>query len=330
MAATNTQGVAKILLFLGTITLFLSSFMGSTNSSWVGVQNAVSEPFPIFSNPFDSKSIVDLYPDNDGTVPPASVTNDDPTNVTNCDDSSSPSSNWWGCLLTKDAYISYDSTNNTHFQFNVSLTDTTGTDTTSSVVTLLVQAECRTTNATPVNIKVDFYFAPSDGSPFFEFAQYMVCKPGAFANQTLRQDFTALPLPTVGQYSNSLVQLHPVDIYFVDFSYVHVTLSYTSTGCTSADALTYIGCLITQGLTFIFNIGMFIINGLFFLGSAIFWLVSIIGTFLYGVIATLAWLLAIPGTPVLVQGIISIPVIASMGYLILYIVELVRGMGSGP
>lgn len=205
------------------------------------------------------------------------------------------------------------------------LQDATGADLSSTVVTLLVTVQCRATGASPVNTKVDFQFTNTSHATF-EFAQYLTCYPGDFANQTLRQDFTARPRGNILQYSSAFVDIKPEGPYDADFSYVHVSLQYVTPDCNPADTLGYIGCLIGQGLQLAFNIFLFAINGLVFAGQVLIWFVASVGIF-FGAIPAL---FGMEGAPPLVTGSFGILFIALLFYLAFVFVSRIRGVGSAP
>jgi len=69
------------------------------------------------------------------------------------------------------------------------------------------------------------------------------------------------------------------------------------------------------------------VNGLFFVVSIIAWIGFIIAIFFVAIIQTLVFLYALPGAPLVVQGIVSAIVTSLFGAAIFMMLKILRGGG---
>lgn len=330
--ANESQSLFKIVVFLGLV-LFMASIMATPwvyvgqpippNSTWGRMQTQMSS-FPQFTNPFDSRGSVEMFGAADGNSTPAQVVNADPTNITHCTQSTNPTANWYGCLLIADQATAYVMTNATHPAIKLNLSDAVGTSGGSVVLTLFATIQCKATGISPVTTKVDFIFERTNGS-VFEFAQYATCNPGDFANNTLRVDFTAQPRASVADYADGKVYIQGQgSTNNIAVSYFHLRLEYTDPDCAGADTLTYIGCVFGQAFRVLFNVVLFIVNGLIFVGQVLIWFVGMIGTFFSSILS----LVGVDGAPPVIAGFVGILLLGLFFYVAFVVMGKVRGTGN--
>lgn len=348
MVATNTQGVAKILIFLGLITLFTGSILGSSNTSWVGVQNALSEPFPVFSNIAST-----AYTTHGIGVPDS--------NWTILATGGGGFAQWSNCefpdCINKQDNLSIEmifppnpGSNAIEAFFNWSHVDWHGL-TYGNIRKVDYTINCRQSDgAFAANLSLSWagHFSPSFDCPKGDDFRQSTVTSNWVGAMSGGSDWVFHADGSVVNYGD--VSCDDIDICYdadlvlltnnkdssvvVDYISITFTTEDSGTGCVVPTGAWFpfvdeVACAVTGVGEVLWQIFGAVIGIFIFLGQALWWFVNTIANFIYGVIATLAWLLTIPGAPPLAQGLIDIPVIASMGYMILYVIELIRGIGSG-
>lgn len=326
---SNFGTAVKLLVVFGLLALLVTAMLGGP-SPFEGLQSTLSQgvTFPVFDDPFSPRRITfTLSPVANGTDynPPDAVT-DTLGSVDDCDNGTT--GQWWGCLTTDDGNGSFVSESTPGPSFSVMLDEFFGASGSFPVLSVQVDVSCRATGGSPVNTRAEFNFF--DGGSFFQLVTPVICKPGDFASQSLRQELSS-PYSNVGNYSGSMLVLATDTPYLVDYSYVLVTVEYSPiTECTG-DALAIIACNIGQFFTFIINAIKFVVNGIAFVlvtfAVVLVFIGQVVVGLLLGIINMAVWFLAIDA-PDVVKGIFGIFTVAAIAFPVLTVAQLIRGGGG--
>lgn len=328
MSDSGETGVlVKLIMILGFMFLLIGALTPGGDSAWATFDTHIQN-FPQFDNPFDGEryEINLTYVDDwvqGGIQFPAAIT--DVANVTHCDASMNPSNatEWWGCLLTQDGNASYVSVNSTRTEFGMILAGATGAAPGLPILAVKITTECRSSTE---NHRIDYLFYNTSESLQYEIPPgTFFCGFNTFQNVTFLSNFDT-PYPIVANTNAGRYEVNPEEpIVSVDFSFIAITLIVGSTTeCTGADTLTYIGCIIAGFFNAIIKGLRFLINGIIFTGQLIAYLIGLITAFF----AVIAYFLSIPGAPVIVQAIIDVIIIGMIFAVIFIILGKVRGSGS--
>jgi hypothetical protein len=112
----------------------------------------------------------------------------------------------------------------------------------------------------------------------------------------------------------------------INITYISIHMSFSnsvSSACTG-DFFSTIACTIGQGLTFVLNCILFLINGLVFIGQVLFWFILTVGVFF----SSLFTLFGAQGAPPIIAGPFSILIIGLIFYLAFVFMSRVRGTGA--
>lgn len=366
MSAGTTIGKAIAVLALFMVLINSIPAIANTNPGWIALQGAVQAPFPTFNNPFASPVITtaDFHPSKpvfSGTL-----------NTSGTDHGCAPTT-WYDCLSDQNGADKNATTVSVTFDtmgVNVILFNVTGTLAGRYMTSAILEIQCYTPNGTtpvPFNFAMgvinastpsSFYDAAQSGghadicqnpSPSQSFATTTVtlfiagvCEtgsggvwdttcPGFSDAQTDEFEAFIMPASVSGAFQHSTPTIAGTIV--VSTVTVHVTFSSAlSTACTG-DFFSNIGCQFGQAYDTLVKVGSFLINGVVFLGQAAFYFISIIGSFAYGILSSVAWVLLIPAPyspPVIVQAIIDVFIFALMGSVLVIIISQVRGTGTVP
>jgi hypothetical protein len=332
MSESNT--LFKLILALGIVFLFIGllgasfpAYAGAT-ASWDAFTNSISTgpTFPTFQNPFATqRQNFTLLPIADGSVPPASVTDNDA--VASCDTDATPTANWWGCLINRDASTSYVGSNN---QWRVILGAASGIPSANPILFLTVDIQCRTPSVdTP--IQVDLFKA--DDVSLVATITGITCGPGpAFTNHSLQNDFVPLR-PIVSDFSSGNLLVVVTSPFLSDVSYVAVIFTYgPEPECSSADTLGYIGCILSGFFNFIINGVRFLINGVVFIiatiATILLYIGSVVVNLFVGLAGSFGFLLALPNMPDPLQKGVAAFVIAVTAWIVYLAFKSVRGTST--
>lgn len=118
----------------------------------------------------------------------------------------------------------------------------------------------------------------------------------------------------------------------VDISYVSVTILYLEDPTAGVSCGGDFLCQIGLVLSAIFQLGLFLVNGVVFVVTFIVeivvFLFNIITGLFFGFLLVLVWLLTGTGAPPIVQAIIDVPIIAILGVMFFNVVKIIRGTGT--
>jgi hypothetical protein len=315
------ESVAKIVIVLGIVFLFVGLLYPGQESGWTTFQTSI-QSFPQFDNPFNGDTyeidvaIIDDWVQG-GTQYPASIT--DAGSVSHCDTSASPNgaTEWYGCLLTQDSATSYVSTNATKTEFGMSLSYITGASSDFPVLAFKITTECRSATE---NSYVDYLFYNSG-----EVLQAEIPPGGFFCGYNTFQNVTVFAqfdtaYPTVADFNAGVFEVNPSAP--TDYSYIRITaIVGGSKDCTGADTLTYIGCVIAGFFNAVIKALRFLLNGIVFIGLIIVYFGSIVAAFLVMV----AFFFSVPGAPPIVQGLLSVFVVGALLLVGITIINQIRG-----
>lgn len=324
MAEAETIG--KLISVLGIVFLFVGLLYPGEDTGWTNFQTQ-TQNFPTFDNPFagDIYEIpLPIVADSAqaGTEFPASSTDTDA--VDDCDTSANPSgaTDWWGCLLTQDAGVSYVTTSVAEEEFRVELGGVIGASGSLPILAIKMVTQCRGVSG---ETQSDFLFYKADETTLvFEIpaSQPITCEADAFSNFTFLNNFDTT-YPVVSDINNGFLEINPLAP--TDFSFVSITVVVGSTkDCSGEDTLNYIGCVIQSFFNAVIKVLRFIVNGIIFIGKIIAYFVLLIVAF-FGMVT---FFFAIPDAPPLVQGIFTAFIVGSLFIVAIVLLSRLRGVMS--
>jgi len=319
---SDTTGLAKMLMALGVVFLLVGLLIPGEDAPWEQmVTNLSAQTFPTFVNPFSSiRTNFSMIPVADGNNGPASAT--DNNAFAGCTNATSPSTDYWECVATEDAEVSYVGITVADDQFEVNLSSEGGVPTNLPVLWVTVSVQCNTTGAeAPFQIALE----EADGSLIAQFD--MPACEGDWITVVRQNEFVPAR-PTTGQFNGGRAQ--PVfSSGFANISFISVNVFYnTEPECSPADTLTYIGCLIGQTLVVLFKVALIAINAVIFGVQLIFYGLTVGAILFGGFLSVIQFLFAVPGAPIVVQALIDIVLAGMIFTLLLTVVRLIRGGGG--
>jgi len=329
---SETSVVAKIILALAVIMLFVNLIMPGQNPAWVGLQATLSTGLvlPTFTNPFDETyfsprtSIVDEK---------VTIQSFEVISFVGCENTTTGRV---ACLNTKDGDSSYVRTNRGVFTWNWSASpgDLDNTKIRRVRFTFLCLTEGNETAATTFGLNWGDALVASNLSctigDNYKTLTYDINTPTGIANPVslFQTDAYIQIVETVAPY-----------FPFIRFSYIEMEVSgeAQTAGCQAPEGAWFpwadeIACAIGRFGDQVYKGVIFFVTGVIFVGQVIYALLSfivlVIGGFLFGLVSSLGWLLAIPGMPSIAQGFITVIVLGMIGFILLVVLKVSRGSGT--
>lgn len=339
---SESSSLFKVFVVLGIVFLLVGLIMPGENAAWTDFQTTLSAGF---TNPSAERTFI-FAPGADGTEAPLNVRGEDPETASCNHEEFPPGGPWYGCLQTQDGPGSYLTTGFSPFsvEFGVYLEAFPDTSRSWLVTNVSVTYECASNGS---GVIWDFY---ENGFP----ATVLLSTASAGGEIEACPDVES----NVGPYETftswidtTLSDLHVADFFaggaelrgrpggpiapesdLIFVSYVSVVIRYQADANCDFDAggnpfddivraTYYIGCVLGAFFLFIVDFFTLLAN----LGSFVF---SIISGFLLGFLSVFGWLFAVPGAPAEVQGVISIIILALLGWLLFLIAKFVRGSSA--
>lgn len=328
-----------MILALGTISILAGLLIPGTDSAWNAmVTNLGNQAFPTFDNPFGGHQTF-----AERRTPVGNGNKSTPTLVAPAGSVGCANATWWGCVQYDDGNLSYTIQNYSKAGYNVKFSNSTQSyDVIDSVTITMV---CSTNNTgTDLNtisffIEVDRnVFVPSGGAASLS-DQTQRCPRypqfGAISISMAQVPGYGLAWSETGGNINTdweIVVLvggsvtYPGDEVFVTAIYADVIFE-TKPPCTG-DWFANTGCQIGRFFDGFIKGIQFLMNGIIFIGQALFYVISVLAIIVLGLFSIFAFLFAIPGTPQTIQAIIDIGLAAMIVFVLLYVVGKVRGTGN--
>lgn len=305
------RGIASLVVVLGVIVLLASLVSQSGTAAWNNLSSA-AEATPSFANPFDERISQNPPLVADGTNPPVGASNAD--GVPNCD--ATDHVPYFGCLTTQDGEGSYVWDTTVDGQFSVR-EDSMPTTSSLPVLGLTILVECRATTGGQFQIAL----TNSTGVAGIHYQSDTVrCTSSSFTEVSLTTSFVSVR-PTVADFSGGLVIFVGVPPFGIEVSYIRVSyIIGMEPECTSGDTLAYVGCLFSNFIGGVIRFFRLIVNAFVFIAQGFVYFGSIVIAFagLFAVLFTL-------GAPSPFQEIIDVAVIAMLLFLVIAVIQIVRG-----
>lgn len=316
--------LAKIFMFLGVMFAIAGMLYPGSDASWNALRTRISgEGFPTFTNPFAQETFeANFSIVGDGSAAPDAVFNTG--GVPFCVPSATPAADWWGCLLTKDATISYN-TDTAGTQSRVQLGNIQGVAATYSVLAIKINVQCR---GNTFDRTTDFIFRKADDTTLVAEipSQVMICPKNTFTNLTSVQQFDTT-YPLVSDFNGGTVQVNPNGS--TDYSFLDITVIVApGAECAGTDTLTYIGCVINGFFNFLVKGARFIFNGIIFIfqliGFAIFFVIDLFS----GIIGAMAFLIGVLIVVPILGPVLILVMVGMILWFFYTLVKLVSGIAG--
>jgi len=348
----EAAGLARSLMVLGAVFLLVGLLYPGADAPWNAFVVTLSgQTFPTFVNPFavrlEQNFTLTPDADNDADAPATSTDEFDTESVgtdrSACDTTSTPEdvgSFYWGCLThvgtfggntqlnplepdanqTRVTILAGDPT------FEVSLSTLPGGVPGDNLISYVdVYYQC--TSGSTGGVRPNFAFENSGGTslPIGGIGEFLDCGSGYKTNRIrFLGQVTGL---TNSDLSNGFIRVEsggsPAGIIgTLQVSYLSVVVTYSP-----AKECVDIGCYLDQFAQFLIDFLVLIFNGIVFIVEVIFFVGQLVLSFFTGIFGTLAFLFALPGAPLIVQGIIDVLLVGLIGYVVYALLKLLPFSG---
>lgn len=311
--------------------VLIAAFNPSAGAAWANFQASI-QGFPQFNNPFENGQVFTFsFGFNHGGSGYEAIIK------THGTANSCAANTYWNCITDPNGadgnstYIEVTDDNAGPSEFLA--LNTTGWPAAGTVRSGTLTLQCRSnmTNAVPINVVLHEYIPITGGSGnnyLNSINENVFCKSGSSFTTT------SIHLHVPNAIYNLNTNAHPPNLQLwilgpVSSSFYVSTITLTAivgdtTGCSGGDFFLNLGCQVQEFFTFLMNVGRFALNGLFFVGQVVIYLVGIIGNF----IGLFGYFFSIPGMPAILQGVLTVIFIGITLFIILVIMGKVRGTGN--
>ncbi len=346
----HARSIAKIILVLGFLVLLINEIPGMPrNTAWENLESTLSHgpslpASPVFGDPYTlSEHTLLLTVVGDSALKPYATTDTDA--VPNCSTQFPYTAGaYWGCVNSDDNSVSYASVSPAccanPYEFSVTLSTFSlglGTNQHTDLIFVNVTYSCKAEGTSPSGAPFNFDFfdgvtvfahtdqgtgcvyTSGDGNPFRTFTATGDYRNGLEVTPFDITKFSGTQL--IAQVANTIV---------ADISYLAVRVTYMVENFDKTiNCGTDVACAIGQAWSWFSDFVRFVIGGFIFIfqyaAGIIIYFFSLISNFVIGLITAITFFFAIPGTPPIIQGIIDVFMVGMIGYLVIFLLGLIRG-----